>query len=548
LIRHAAPISLASAVPFPLNWIADPRLPLLQGRGDRRIRQEIANLEILQGAPQIGGSEDNSHFAHPGADRDLSGLEDAFIGQEAEGLRQTQRVDRADPATGHGTELGLGSQRNARNTQVGTDALPGDLPRAGNEHHDEKFLRMPEEDTADDLSRRLPAFSGGLRERIGRMGVLEEAVRDGEPVESPGGGGGEGHESEYTIPPLTFPRSSLIVWETSPLGRKSCWHAEPGMNKEKSLQMYHEMVLIRRMEERGAELYQTGKIGGFMHLYIGQEAVSTGVIWAREARDRVITAYRDHGVAINCGIPANEVMAELLGKASGASKGKGGSMHMACVEKNMWGGHAIVGGHLPIASGLALGDQYAGNDNVTICLFGDGATNIGYFHEALNLAKIWNLRVLWVCENNQYGMGTAVDHASAVSEIQQKAEGYGMAHERVDGMDVLAVHEAAKKAIEIVRSSSTPRMLEIMTYRFRGHSMGDPERYRTSVEVKKWQENDPIGILRAKLLKADVQEAELEEIEKRAEEETQKAVEFAEASPEPGLDELFRDVYVESEG
>lgn len=318
------------------------------------------------------------------------------------------------------------------------------------------------------------------------------------------------------------------------------------MDKQKLLKMYYEMVLIRRVEERGAELYQAGKIGGFMHLYIGQEAVSTGLIAARQPRDRVITAYRDHGVAINCGISANEVMAELLGKATGISKGKGGSMHMASVEKNMWGGHAIVGGHLPIAAGLALGDQYAGNDNVTICMFGDGATNIGYFHEALNLAKAWNLRVLWVCENNQYGMGTAVERASAVSEIQQKAEGYGMAHERVDGMDVLVVYEAAKKAIEAVRSTSTPMMLEVMTYRFRGHSMGDPERYRTQAEVKKWQEHDPIGIFRAALLKKKFTEAELDELEKQAEADMEKSVEFAEASPEPGKEELFKDVFVEN--
>ncbi len=318
------------------------------------------------------------------------------------------------------------------------------------------------------------------------------------------------------------------------------------MNKEKLLDLYYQMVLIRRVEERGAELYQAGKIGGFMHLYIGQEAVSTGLIAAREPRDRVITAYRDHGVAINCGISANEVMAELLGKVTGTSKGKGGSMHMASVEKNMWGGHAIVGGHLPIASGLALGDQYAGNDNVTICMFGDGATNIGYFHEALNLAKTWNLRVLWVCENNQYGMGTAVERASAVSEIQQKAEGYGMAHERVDGMDVLAVYEASKKAIDYVRTEGKPYLLEIMTYRFRGHSMGDPERYRTQEEVRKWQDNDPIGIFHNSLLKKkNITAVELDEIEKRAEEETQKAVEFAEASPEPGMEELFKDVFVE---
>lgn len=320
------------------------------------------------------------------------------------------------------------------------------------------------------------------------------------------------------------------------------------MDKEKLLQMYYEMVLIRRVEERGAELYQAGKIGGFMHLYIGQEAVSTGLIAARQPRDRVITAYRDHGVALNCGISANEVMAELLGKITGISKGKGGSMHMASVEKNMWGGHAIVGGHLPIAAGLALGDQYAGNDNVTICMFGDGATNIGYFHEALNVSMAWNLRVLWVCENNQYGMGTAVDRASAVSEIRQKAEGYGMKNERVDGMDVLAVYQAAKQAIEYVRSESKPYLLEAITYRFRGHSMGDPERYRTQDEVKRWQDNDPIGIFRTALLKKkNITAAELDEIEARAEADTQKAVEFAEASPEPGPDELFRDVYVEED-
>ena len=319
------------------------------------------------------------------------------------------------------------------------------------------------------------------------------------------------------------------------------------MDKQKLLQMYYEMLLIRRVEERGAELYQAGKIGGFMHLYIGQEAVSTGLIAAREPRDRVITAYRDHGVAINCGISANEVMAELLGKVTGTSKGKGGSMHMASVEKNMWGGHAIVGGHLPIAAGLALGDQYAGNDNVTICMFGDGATNIGYFHEALNVSVAWNLRVLWVCENNQYGMGTAVKRASAVDEIRQKAEGYGMKNARVDGMDVLAVYQAAKDAIDYVRRESKPFLLEAVTYRFRGHSMGDPERYRSQEEVKKWQDNDPIGIFRAALLKqGDVTAAELDELERRAEEETQKAVEFAEASPEPGMEELFADVYAEN--
>jgi pyruvate dehydrogenase E1 component alpha subunit len=260
----------------------------------------------------------------------------------------------------------------------------------------------------------------------------------------------------------------------------------------------------------------------------------------------VITAYRDHGVAINCGISVDEVLAELLGKSTGMSKGKGGSMHMASVEKNMWGGHAIVGAHLPIAAGLALGDQYAGNDNVTICMFGDGATNIGYFHEALNLAKTWGLRVLWVCENNQYGMGTSVGRASAVSDIRQKAEGYGMKNGEVNGMDVLKVNEAATEALEFVRKAAQPYFLEVDTYRFRGHSMGDPERYRKAEEVKQWQENDPIGIFNKYLLEKKVTTSKgLDEIEARVEEEVQKAVEFAEASPEPALEELFKDIYAE---
>ncbi len=318
------------------------------------------------------------------------------------------------------------------------------------------------------------------------------------------------------------------------------------MKKEQQLDLYYQMVLIRRLEERGAELYQAGKIGGFMHLYIGQEAVSTGLIAAREPRDRVITAYRDHGVALNCGISANEVMAELLGKATGMSKGKGGSMHMADTSKNMWGGHAIVGGHLPIASGFAIGDQYAGNDNITICMFGDGATNIGYFHEALNLSKIWGLRVLWVCENNQYGMGTAVNRASAVDEIRRKAEGFGMKNSDVDGMDITKVYEAAKEALQFIRKESQPYLLEINTYRFRGHSMGDPERYRKSEEVKRWQENDPIGIFNKQLLEKKIATTKvLDEIEARAGNEVDKAVEFAEASPEPEMAELFTDIYAD---
>lgn len=317
------------------------------------------------------------------------------------------------------------------------------------------------------------------------------------------------------------------------------------MDKSEHLKLYQEMVVIRRLEERAAELYQQGKIGGFLHLYIGQEAVSTGLISARQPQDRIITAYRDHGVAINAGIPAKQVLAELLGKATGVSKGKGGSMHLADISKNYFGGHAIVGAHLPLATGLALGDRYQHSDAITICMFGDGATNIGFFHEALNMSKVWNLSVLWVVENNQYGMGTTVERASAVSEMTQKAEGYGMKHARVDGMDMMAVHEKTKEMLETIRGGSGPLFLEVMTYRFRGHSMGDPERYRKAEEVHKWQESDPIGIYRRYLVAHDLStDKELDELDNEAEHVIEEAVQFAENSPEPTVEDLYADIYV----
>jgi pyruvate dehydrogenase E1 component alpha subunit len=318
------------------------------------------------------------------------------------------------------------------------------------------------------------------------------------------------------------------------------------MDKPEYLNLYFQMVEIRRMEEKAAELYQQGKIGGFLHLYIGQEAVSTGLISVRRPEDRVITAYRDHGVALNCGIPARIILAELLGKATGCSGGRGGSMHMADVTKNYFGGHAIVGSHLPIATGLALGDHYAGRKAVTLCMFGDGATNIGYFHEALNLSKVWNLPVLWVCENNQYGMGTAVDRASAVSDMQLKASGYGMPSQCGNGMDIMNVREVAAKMYAEIRAGSGPQFLELTTYRFRGHSMGDPERYRKHAEVVKWEEEDPIGVFRRYLVENQIAaEAELDEQDQLAEENIRQGVEFAESSPEPAADTLFKNVYYE---
>jgi pyruvate dehydrogenase E1 component alpha subunit len=322
---------------------------------------------------------------------------------------------------------------------------------------------------------------------------------------------------------------------------------EDFMEKSEHLGLFYQMVVIRRLEETAAQLYQQGKVGGFLHLYIGQEGVSTGLISARKPQDRVITAYRDHGVAINCGLTVNEVMAELLGKETGCSHGKGGSMHMADVNKNFWGGHAIVGSHLPLASGLALGDQYQGNDAVTICMFGDGATNIGYFHEGVNLSKVWKLPVLWVCENNQYGMGTAVERASAVSEIRQKAEGYGIPNDRVEGMDILAVRRAAETALDYIRAGNGPYFLEITTYRFRGHSMGDPERYRQAEEFNSCKENnDPIGIYHKYLVDNSIATAEeLLELDHKAADEISAAVQFAESSPEPAPEALWEHIYAD---
>ncbi len=318
------------------------------------------------------------------------------------------------------------------------------------------------------------------------------------------------------------------------------------MQKQDYLQLYRQMVTIRRLEETAAELYQKGEIGGFLHLYIGQEAVSTGILAARLPKDRVITAYRDHGVALNAGIPVKNILAELLGKSTGVSGGKGGSMHLADTSLNYWGGHAIVGAHLPIAAGLALADFMEKRDNVTICMFGEGATNIGFFHEAVNLAKAWNLPVLWVCENNHYGMGTPPERASAVSPIIRKACGYGMPAFDVDGMDVLAVKDMVAERLEEIRKGSGPQFLEAFTYRFRGHSMGDPERYRTPEEVKKFVENGPIDRYRKYLLEKKVSTPdELDEIDKQTEAEVEEGVSFAHESPEPADEALFENIYVE---
>ena len=317
------------------------------------------------------------------------------------------------------------------------------------------------------------------------------------------------------------------------------------MEQAELLRLYQQMVVIRRMEEKCAELYQQGKIGGFLHLYIGQEATGVGAISARGPQDNVITAYRDHGIAVACGMEPKVALAEMLGKVTGCCKGKGGSMHLADKSLRFWGGHAIVGAHIALATGIALANKYRHEDAVTLCFFGDGATNIGYFHEGLNLAAVWDLPIVFICENNQYGMGTSIDRASAVPEMRQKAEGYGIPNARVDGMELLAVREATAKAIEHCRSGKGPYFLESLTYRYRGHSMGDPERYRKQDEVRKWQADDPIGKFEKVLLEAGVSQAEIEQREATAETIIADAVHFAEESPFPPPEELWTDIYAE---
>lgn len=319
------------------------------------------------------------------------------------------------------------------------------------------------------------------------------------------------------------------------------------MDKATLLDWYRQMVLIRRFEQRSAELYQQGKIGGFLHLYIGQEAVVVGSVAARGERDHVITAYRDHGHALSVGSEPKKIMAEMLGKSTGVSKGKGGSMHLADYDKRYWGGYAVVGGHLPLATGIALAEQYRESDGAVLCYFGDGSTNIGYFHESLNLAGVWKLPVLWICENNQYGMGTAVSRASAVPRMIDKATAYGIEGKQVNAMNVIEVYEATQEALQKIRNGEGHQFLEMLTYRFEGHSMGDPLRYRTKDEVEKWRGDDPIGILEHHLIENKMADKEtLEKIDAEVEEVLNEAVQFAEESPLPEPEALFTNIYVEA--
>jgi pyruvate dehydrogenase E1 component alpha subunit len=316
------------------------------------------------------------------------------------------------------------------------------------------------------------------------------------------------------------------------------------ISRDEMLKMYHQMVLIRHLEEKAAELYTAGQIGGFLHLYIGQEAIAVGACSALRADDHLLTAYRDHGWAVARGLDPKRVVAELLGKATGVSGGRGGSMHMASAEHHYWGGHAIVGGHLPLATGVGLAIKYREEDTAVLCVLGEGTTNIGYFHESINLAAVWKLPVVYLVENNQYGMGTEVSRASARSNIFEKGCSYDIASTPVDGQDALAVRQAMLEALEHARQTG-PFLMEAKTYRYAGHSMGDPERYRSKSEIEEWRAHDPIRRLGQVLLDRSLaDQAALDEIERQAEAEMVENVRFAEESPEPEDATLYDHVYV----
>jgi pyruvate dehydrogenase E1 component alpha subunit len=322
------------------------------------------------------------------------------------------------------------------------------------------------------------------------------------------------------------------------------------LSKDEELRALHDMLLIRRFEEKAGQLYGMGAIGGFCHLYIGQEAVVVGMQMTLEEGDQVITTYRDHGHMLATGMDPNGVMAELTGRRSGYSKGKGGSMHMFSKEKGFYGGHGIVGAPVPIGTGLAFSNKYLGKDRVCLTYFGEGAVNQGQVYEAFNMASLWKLPVIYVIENNRYAMGTEVSRSAAMSEeLFNRGSVFGIPGERVDGMDVRAVKAAGDAAVAHCRKGKGPIILEMMTYRYRGHSMSDPAKYRTRDEVQKMrEERDPIELVRRRLLEAKLaKEDELKKMDSDIRAIINKAAEFAQSEPEPDPEELWTDVYLEEE-
>lgn len=318
--------------------------------------------------------------------------------------------------------------------------------------------------------------------------------------------------------------------------------------KETYLYWYESMLLQRRFEEKAGQLYGMQKIRGFCHLYIGQEAVSSGMMTAIRDEDNVITAYRDHGLALVKGISAKECMAELYGKVTGCSKGKGGSMHFFSKEKRFFGGHGIVGGQIGLGAGIAFAEQYNETDSATICFFGDGAARQGILHETFNMAVLWQLPVVFICENNHYAMGTSLSRTSKVLDIYTLADSYGMPADSVDGMDPEAVHTGIERAVNRAREKGGPTFLEIKTYRYRGHSMSDPAKYRSKEEVEEYKSHDPIErTLKTILENKWATEAEIEKIQEKVKAEVEESVKFAEESPYPDDSALYEDIYMQKD-
>jgi pyruvate dehydrogenase E1 component alpha subunit len=320
----------------------------------------------------------------------------------------------------------------------------------------------------------------------------------------------------------------------------------PALTRQQELDAYRQMLLIRRFEEKAGQLYGMGFIGGFCHLYIGQEAVVVGMQMAIKPGDQVITTYRDHGHMLACGMDPKGVMAELTGRRGGLSRGKGGSMHMFSVEKQFFGGHGIVGANVPLGAGLAFANKYRGNDHVALTYFGDGAANQGQVYETFNMAKLWKLPVIFIIENNKYAMGTAIERSSATTDFSQRGRSFDIPGEQVDGMDVRAVKAVGDRVVKWVREGNGPYILEMLTYRYRGHSMSDPAKYRTREEVDKMRaEHDPIEQVRRRLLAGLVTDDDLKAIDKEIRDIVNASAEFAQNDPEPDPAELWTDVLVE---
>jgi pyruvate dehydrogenase E1 component alpha subunit len=337
----------------------------------------------------------------------------------------------------------------------------------------------------------------------------------------------------------------------SPPGRPARPSRPKGLNPERAAEYrewMRQMLLLRRFEEKAGEAYSLGKIGGFCHLYIGQEAVAVGSIATLRPDDYIICAYREHGHALARGMSSRAVMAELYGKATGCSGGKGGSMHLFDASRGFLGGHGIVGGHIPLAAGIAFAIKYRQTDQVVLCYFGEAAVNNGAFHEALNMAALWKLPAIFICENNRYGMGTALERASAIYDVSERARSYDMVNEVVDGQDVMAVYQATDRAVRRAREERLPSLLEIRTYRFMGHSMSDPihGHYRTKEEVESQRKRDPISLWSERLIADGVlDEAAIRAMDAEVIAEVEDSLQFAEESPDPDPSELYTHVYVD---